>query len=76
MDNLINPSPVLHERKNTGRNKVRCLLVALLAALELRLCCCLQTRLVSTHETEREPIDTLEIFEVCCLFLSLVGLSS
>lgn len=42
MDNLINPSPVLHERKSTNRNKVR---------------------LVSSGETEREPIDTLEIFE-------------
>ncbi|KAL0045964.1 hypothetical protein WJX82_009883 [Trebouxia sp. C0006] len=42
MENLINPSPVLHERKSTNRNKVR---------------------IVSSNESEREPIDTLEIFE-------------
>ncbi|KAL0043407.1 hypothetical protein WJX79_003739 [Trebouxia sp. C0005] len=42
MENLINPSPVLHERKSTHRNKVR---------------------IVSSNESEREPIDTLEIFE-------------
>ena len=35
--------------------------------------CCVQKRLVSSQETDREPIDTLEIFEVCCLLLQVLA---
>ena len=72
MASLINPAPVVHDRRSTHRDKV----VQSFAAILWRRQSCraavgahtarLQVRVVSTKEGEREPIDTLEIFEVAC----------